>query len=816
MLSDLRFTFRQLAKTPGFSVVVILTMALGIGANTTTFSWIRPLLFDPLPGAANASRLVAVENFVGAGAGRTSPLATSYLDYVDYRDHLKLMDVLAEGRGALAVGDADRSDRVWCELVSGNFFDVLGVTPASGRFFAAAEQQDTQAAHPVAVISHSFWQQHYDARPTAIGSALQIDRVQFTIIGVAPEGFHGTQTGFDYQIWLPLTMYGQVTHTGTWMLRDRGTRNFTLLGRLKPGVTIGQARSEAATLASFMAKANGDPDRGIGVAVLPLSQWHFGPQDILLKPVEILTAAAALLFLIVCANIANLLLARATGRQGELSMRMALGASPWRLARQLLTESLLLALAGSLVGLLLAGWLQGALRWLLPSIAAPAFVHGRMAGPVLGFSVLAAGAAALLAGTAPAVHAACSNVNEVLKGSGRGDGTGPKSHRLRGLLVIFEVALAVIAVVGAGMFLASFRSLRAMAPGFSPAGQVLAQFNLSTAGYSQAQADDFCRRMTEGLKRYPGVTAVSYADTVPLGFYPGNWEPIEVDGYQPGPSESMKIYRNLVGPGYFDLMKIPLVAGRDFNLEDEPKSQLVMIVSEEFVRRFLPHGDPLGRKVRGWGKWFTVVGVAKDIKIHQISEAFSPFFYIPIRQEYRPEYGLTFHLRTSGPAGDAIGAIRREAAAFDPALTMFDAQPMTEYIAGSLYGQKLAACVLTVLGALALLLAGLGIYSVLAYSVAQRSGEIGIRMALGAQPADVLALVLRQGMGFAAAGVAVGLASALALTRLAATLFGPLQPADPAIYLMAALGTLLIALVSVLLPSRRALQVDPIVALRNQ
>jgi predicted permease len=816
MFFDLRFTFRQLAKSPGFSFVVILTMALGIGVNTTTFSWIRPLLFDPLPGAAAQSRLVAVENFATTGAGSTGPLATSYLDYVDYRDHLKLLDILAESRGAFAVGDADRNDRVWCELVSGNYFDVLGVTPEAGRFFSADEKQDTQNAHPVAVISHSFWLQHYGAKTTAIGSALQIDRVQFKIIGVAPEEFHGAGTGLDFQIWAPLTMYGQVTHTGTWMLRDRGTRNFTMLGRLKPGATVGQAGGEAAALANFMARANGEADRGVGLAVLPLAQSHFGPQAFLLRPVEILTAASGLLFLIVCANIANLLLARTTGRQSELCLRLALGASPWRVARQLLTESFLLALAGSLVGLLVAGWLKEALGWLLPSISTPLIVQHRLVGPVLGFSALAAVLAAILAGAAPAYHAARSNGNEVLKGASRGDGTQPGSHRLRGLLVSFEVALAVIAMVGAGMFLDSFRSLRAMAAGFSADGQVLAQFNLATAGYTQAQADAFYQRMTERLNRCAGVTAVSYADTVPLGFYPGNWEPIEVEGYQAGPDESLKIFRNLVGPGYFGLMKIPLVAGRDFNLADGPQSQRVMIVSEAFVRRFLPHGEPLGRKVHGWGKWFTIVGVAKDIKVHQVSEAFAPFFYIPIRQEYRPEYGVTIHVRTTGPLEDAIAAVRREAAAFDPALTMFDAQPMTEYIAGSMYGQKVAACVLMVLGALALLLAGLGIYSVMAYSVTQRTGEIGIRMALGAQPADVTALVLHQGMGFAATGLGVGLAVALALARLAATVLATLQPAGPAVYLAAALFTLLIAFIAVIVPSRRALRIDPIVALRNQ
>jgi predicted permease len=378
------------------------------------------------------------------------------------------------------------------------------------------------------------------------------------------------------------------------------------------------------------------------------------------------------------------------------------------------------------------------------------------------------------------------------------------------------MALAVIALIGAGIFLKNFKSLRAMAPGFSPEGQALAQFNLSTGGYTQQQSDSFCQLMTERIRRYPGVTGVSYADSVPLGFYGGNWEPIEVEGYQPDPAENMKIYRNLVGPGYFDVMKIPIVAGRDFTLRDGPQSQRVMIVSEGFVRRFIPHGDPLGRKVQGWGKWFTIVGVVKDIKIHQVNEGVSPFFYIPIRQVYRPEFGLTFHVRTAGSMQDAIAAVRHEAAAIDPTLTMFDAQPMTEYVAGSLFGQKVAASILSVLGTLGLVLAALGLYSVMAYSVAQRTSEIGIRVALGAQPVDVIALVVRQGMGFAAAGLLVGIASAVALARMASAMFETVQPADPVVYLAAALFTILVALASVAIPSWRALRVEPMVALRNQ
>lgn len=816
LLHDLRFGLRSLRQSPGFTAVVVLTIGIGIGANATIFSWIRPLLFDPLPGTGDSSRLVAVENFANAGNGKGEPLTTSFLDFRDYRDNLKLLDISAMARGAFTVGNELKSETIWGELVSGNFFGVMGIRPEVGRFFSQKEQADTQNSYPVAVISHTFWQTHYHASLSAIGSTLRINRVAFTIIGVAPDAFQGTQTGFAYQIWAPMTMYGEVTHTGAVRLNDRGTRNFTMLARLKPGVTIEQAREEISVLAGRMAVANGSADRGVGATVLPLWQWHFGPQETLLKPIEILMAASCVFLLIVCANVANLLLARATGRRRELCVRLALGASPRQLARQLLTESLLLALAGMSVGLVIATWLGGALRWLLPSIAGPLMIQPPLSWQVLGFTALLTVAAATLAGVVPALHAARSNVNEMLKEGGRSGALGAKSHRLRGLMVVLEMALAVIALVGAGMFLKSFQASRAMAPGFSSEGQALAHFNLSSAGYTQQRAEYFYQRMTERLKTYPGVTAVSYADTVPLGFYSGNWEPLQVEGYQPALGENMKIYRNLVGPRYFDLMKIPMVEGRDFNLRDDALSQRVAIVSEGFVSRFSPHRNPIGRKINGWGRWFTIVGVVKDIKIHHVNENVVPFFYVPIRQVYRPEYGVTFHVRTSGSITEAIAAVHHEAAAFDPELTLYDAQPMTEYIAGSLFGQKVAASILSVLGALGLALAAMGLYSVMAYSVAQRTNEIGIRVALGAQSLDVFAMVLRQGMSFAAAGLLIGMIAAGALARIVSVMFTTLQPADPGVYLLAALFTLFIALASVAIPASRALGVDPMVALRNQ
>jgi predicted permease len=366
------------------------------------------------------------------------------------------------------------------------------------------------------------------------------------------------------------------------------------------------------------------------------------------------------------------------------------------------------------------------------------------------------------------LHASRANINEELKQGGRSSAAGIHAHRLRGLMVTCEIALAVVALVGAALFLQSFRAARAVDPGFSPDGVALAQFDFSTAGYNAQQTDTFCRRLRERLEQLPGANGVSYDDSVPLGFHGGNWETLEVDGYVPGRNENMKIYRDLVSPGYFDSMKIPLLEGRDFDWHDDRTSLRVMIVNQEFVRRFFANRNPIGHRVHGWGEWFTVIGVVRDSKYHHVTESPQPYFYIPIRQIFRPEYGLTFHVRTSGSVNEAIAALRRETAAIDPALTIFDAEPMTEYIAASLFGPKITANLLGVLSAVGLMLAAMGLYGTLAYSVAERTREFGIRQALGAQSHHILGLIFRESGKLALYGMTAGLILSFISARVVA------------------------------------------------
>jgi len=810
---DLRYALRSFRNRPTFAAVAILTIAIGIGANTTIFSWLRSLVLNPFPGAVDPDRIVAIENTAPDG----EPITTSYLDFRDYRDSLRLVQTVTAYRGYLfSVGDVPNVERAWGEMVSGGVFDMFGLKPEAGRFFSLDERNDAQNAHTVVVISDHYWKSHYNSNPSAIGSTLRINQTPLTIIGVSPESFHGTHAGLDYDFWIPLTMYGQMTHTGTWMLRDRNTRNFALLARLAPGVSIEQARGEVQALAHRMAEADADSNQGVGATVLPPWQSHFGTQAMLLTPVAILMATGGLVLLIVCANLANLLLARATARQQELSIRLALGAKRARLVIQLLTETLLMALAGSICAVLLARFLGGALRWLLPAVTRPVMIAPPMDSQVFGFTAALAVIVTVLAGLAPALSASGANMNEALKQGGRSGSSGTQAHRLRSAMVVSEVALAVVALVGAVLFVRSFARARAVDPGFSPDGVALAQFDFSTSGYDARQTDVFCRRLHDRLQQLPGVTAVSYDDSVPLGFHGGNWETLQVEGYVPGPNENMKIYRDLVSPGYFDSMKIPIVEGRDFDWHDDPTKQNVMIVNQEFARRFLENRSAIGHKVHGWGAWFTIVGVAKDSKYHRVIENPQPYFYIPIRQVFRPEYGLTFHVRTSGSVNEAIALLRREAAAIDPAITIFDAQSMTEYISASLFGAKITADLLSLLSAIGLLLAAMGLYGVMAYSVAQRTREFGVRVAMGARQSDILSLILRESGRLTLFGTAVGLVLAAVSTRIVANQMYRVSPLDPLTFCGVGLVLMAVAFAASYIPAWRAAKVDPIVALRYE
>ncbi|MGD0693445.1 MAG: ABC transporter permease [Terriglobia bacterium] len=823
LLQDLRYGIRMLAKNPGFTIVALVTLALGIGASSTVFSWIDAVLLRPLPGVEKANELVAFENFAPDGTF----LTTSYLDYRDYRDNLNSLAGLAATQlEPLSIGSADHAQQVWGEMVTGNYFAVLGVKPILGRVFSPDGYGYKPNGFPIAVISSRLWQSYFNADPFIVGKTIRVNQHELTIVGVAPADFRGTISGLAFDVWIPFMMHPEIQGVGEWMLRDRQTRQLVCVARLKPGVTLGQARSEIAALALRMSKANVPEDVGVGATVLPIWQGHAGAQSLLLKPLEILMAVCVVVLLIVCANVANLLLARFTARQKEFSVRLALGAGRFRLARQVLTESLVLAVAGAAGGVALTTWMGGALQYMFPPSHFPVALDVRVNGQTLLFTVLVCVAAALLSGIMPALQVARTDLNDSLKETGRSGSAGAKSHRLRGLLVVSELSLAVVALVCAGLLMRSFDAARKTNPEFDPDHVLLARFYISTSGYNLEQRKQFCVRLGEKLASEPSVTDVAYSDVEPLGFLSGWWEPLEVEGYVPSTGESMKIYRNVVSPGYFKLMRIPLLEGRDFTEQDDEifnsvalplqKRTPVMIVNQTFVKRFFGGRDPIGRRVHGWGEWFTIIGEVKDSKYNNLTEAQLPFFYVPFRQVYRADMGLVFYIRTTTDPNESIATMRRDVRAIDPNVAIIDAMPLAEHIVNTLFAEKVAANLLSTLGGLALLLAAVGLYSVMAYAVTQRTHEIGIRMALGAETGHVLKLVVSQGLALTLVGIGAGLVAALALGRLLASFLYGTSPYDLRTFIAVSVLLAIVALLASYIPARRATKVDPMVALRYE
>jgi predicted permease len=812
LLQDFRYGFRTLLHSPGFALVAVLMLAVGIAANTAVFSWIEAVLVQPLPGVAECSELVSFETITPNGEF----IPNSYPDYRDYRDHLTMISSLAVATpSAFGVGEEDHAERVWGELVSGNYFAVLGVKPMLGRVFSPDEYGDKEGGYPVAVIGESLWNRNFHRDPGVLGRTIRVNRQQLTIIGVVPGDFRGSISGLSFELWAPVVMAPQLNAMPEWMLRERKGRLLFGIARMKSGVRVERAEAETKALSEQLAHDNPDTNKGIGAVLLPLSKGHFGAQNTLGAPLRILMAVCGLVLLIVCANVANLLLARAASRRKEFGLRLALGAGRLRIMRQLLTENLLLAALATFAGAPLAMLMSEWLGYLVPRDG-PVSVHVQMNGDVLIFTILLCVAASVLSGMAPAVQSAWVDLNDTLKEGGRSGAAGARSQRVRSLLVIAEVALALVAIIGASLFARSFQLARQINPGFDPRGVLVSHLYLSTEGYQVPDRINFCSRLRERLESQPGITAVSYADYIPLGTADGSWEDLKIEGYVPDTSENMKIYRTVTAPGYFDVMRIPLVDGRDFNERDDTKSQPVMIVNQAFAKRFFGGRNPIGRKAYGWGQWFTIVGLVRDSKYHTPNENQRALFYAPFRQVYREELGIAFYVRTNGDPNIALSAMRLAVHEMDPNVGVFDAIPLTQYITASLFAQRVAASLLGMLGVIALVLAAVGVYSVMAYSIAQRTQEIGIRMALGANPQEVLALVVRQGMGMVLFGVLAGVITAAALTRLAAGLLVNVSSTDPLIFCGAAVFLAAVALVAACIPAIQAIRIDPNVALRCQ
>ncbi len=806
---DIRFGLRMLLKNPGFTVVAVLSLALGIGANTTVFCWMQAVLFNPLPGTEKPGQLVVLVTTHGTAT-------YDGVSYPDLKDYAGLGDVFSGIIGSQVTPAAltvnGRTQWLVGQIATANFFDVLGVKPERGRTFLP-EEDTKPGGHPVMVISHGLWQRYFGGDPNIVGKTVQLNRGMFTVIGIAPPEFQGTMSALRCDFWAPLMMHEEVAHFGS--LDNRRDRWLHTQARLKPGVNIRKAQAAVSMLSRQLEQAYPGEDREIGLNVLPLWEAPYGGQAFFLPVLRILITVSCAVLLIVAANVANLLLARATGRQKEIAIRLALGASRKRLIGQLLTESVVLSLIGGAVGVLFAGWAVDLLMFFIPNTYLPIGYSFRLDYETLAFTLLLALFTGIIFGLAPAIQSVRTNLHDTLKEGGRGSGAGTAHYRLRGALVVSEVALALLLLVGAGLCVKGFDRALRMDPGFDPNNVLVAGLRIGANGYDEQTGLVFYRKLHERLTQMPGVIAAGMSSWFPLGFEGGPSGGVDAEGYVRLPNEDVSVPYAILSPGYFEAMRIPILKGRDFTDQDDRTSMQVAIVNDNFVKRFWPGQNPMGRHFKTLGRNLTVVGVVKSGKYRSLNEPPRPFMYLAYQQGVW-DLNLGVVLRTKGDPASAVPALRGEIQQIDPGVELWATLPMVDFVKAAYLAQKVTATLLIVLGLTALLLSAIGIYGVMAYVVNQRTHEFGIRMALGAGAGNVLGLVLRQGLTLAAAGMVIGFAGALALTRLLSSFLYGVSPFDLVTFVGVAALLALVILIACLLPARRATGVDPIVALRYE
>lgn len=817
---DVRYGLRVMRKNPGFTLVVVVTLALGIGVNTAIFSFTDALLFRPLP-VKEPTRL-AVLFHVGTKNPKNFS-SFSFPDYTDFRDQNSVFSGLAASSTIdLNLSEGGQTERIEGQIVSGNYFSLLGVKPARGRTFLPEEDQ-TLGTHPVAVISYGFWQRRFGSDPNLTGKTLTLNGHSFTVIGIASKSFRSIDVRSSPEIWVPLMMHSVAMPTfkmfGTELFGNRGTHWLDLAGRLKPGVSLQQAESALRTIAVQQEQAYRDTNLGWSVAAVPANDARFGSPTggSFVSLAMLLLAVAGLVLLVACANVANLLMAKAVTRQKEMGIRLALGAGRARLIRQLITESVLLAVLGGASGLLLAAWTANLLSAFEVSAMLPA-LDVRLDGRVLGFALVISFLTGTLFGLAPAFHAARTSVAETLKGQSVLAGEGLSRPRLRHGLVTLQVALCMVLLVSAGLMLRTVRNLYGLDLGFTTNNLLLTTFDLSSRDYPATQGRLFFRQLMERVRALPGVESASLAFTTPFG---GGRMANDVftEGGEDSPErERFNVDLNVVDIGYFRTMDIPLLRGRDFNERDRPGSPGVAIVNETMARRLWPAEDPVGKRLRLWnprgpGELVEVVGVVKDGRYYRSwRDRTRPFMFLPFLQQYRSSMAL--HIRVNGPAGQIMAAVRSQAQALDKSLPLFGFRSVNEAMSDAIALERMGAGLMSVFGSLALVLAAIGIYGAISFTVSQRTREIGIRVALGARQPDILGLVVAQSAKPVLAGVAIGWAAGFGLTRLMSSLLFGVRPTDFATFVLVSCVMIAAGLLASYVPARRASRVDPMVALR--
>jgi macrolide transport system ATP-binding/permease protein len=809
-IQDLRYGFRQLCRNPGFSILTILCLILGIGANAAVFSWAEGILFRPYPAVAHQERLLAL---AGTARGESGATEISWPDFLDLQRNCTLCDALFVSKitgSTLSIGD--HAEVTTGSIVSANYFDAIGVRPVLGRGFEPGEDVGSNA-HPVVVISYDLWQKRFRGDPQIVGKTQRLNNIPHTIVGVAPERFYGTFVGWAMNFWVPASMEENFESEG-YKLEDRSARWIEGYLRLKPGVTRAQAQDEISAIATRLEASYPGTNRGRNIKLWALWQTPFNNAGTMLPTLEIMMAVVTFVLLIACANVSNLLLVRSFARRHEMTVRMAIGASAGRLFKQLLTEGLLLAGLGTAGGLLVAYWCRHALVLLSPPRSGMAmYLPGEIDWHVMLLSAGICLVATLVLGLVPAFQSRHIDLAGALKSESSGVTAARKKAWMRSGLVVVQVCLSFILLAGAVLLLESLQKIRSTSPGFSTTRVVETSVSLVAAGYDVPRARILQDDLIDRVRATPGVESAAFARLTPLGYGTYSETPIAVDGYQPPLEEQPTVEYNQVGPAYFATLGIPLLSGRDFTRADNENAPLVAIVNRTMKARYWGDRDPIGRRLQVKGKWARVIGVAADSKYESMREDPKPFFYVPLSQDF--VRGPALNIRTTESLQNISAALLGEAHALDGNLALYEMITLQEQVDRSTSPQLVAVTLVSILAGLALLLSTVGLYGVMSYAVAQSMRELALRMALGAGPGDLLRLVISRGLRLTAGGVFLGAAAGLALTRLLGTLLYNVSPRDPRAF-GAALAVMIITTVAAcLFPGWRATRTDPARVLRD-